>query len=502
MKPLFNSIKLNKPRSNSFDLSHEKKLSLNMGELIPILVQEVIPGDRFRVNTEMLMRLAPMLAPMMHRVNVFTHFFFVPNRLVYSNWESFITGGHDGLEAPGFPTLNYNNTIKSYFEEGNLADYMGIVTSGAAAITHPVTINALPFRAYHLIYNEYYRDQTIQSPVGVTKLDSVDAAEEAVLHSMRKRCWEKDYFTSALNQTQRGAQVNIPGTPTYEATSKVYTSGGSAPTAGAVSAAGDSDLQTVGGVDSRIENIDEINISIQNLRRATRLQEWLERNNLAGGRYIEQILAHFGVMSSDSRLQRPEYLGGGKSPIVVSEVVSTVKEATNPQGNMSGHGLAVGNHHGFNKSFEEHGFIIGICSVLPRTSYCQGIPRMYSKVDKYDYFWPEFANIGEQIIYGKEIYYDGTDGNHDAIFGYTPRYAEYKQNQDSVHGAFRSSLDFYHMGRLFASFPTLSTAFVEANPTDRVFAVEDENETDKLWLQLYHDIKAIRPMPVYGTPTL
>nr|WAE43389.1 MAG: major capsid protein [Microviridae sp.] len=508
MKPLFNEVKIKRVKRNAFDMSHEKKLSFNMGDLIPVYVQEILPGDKFKVNTEVLVRFAPMLAPIMHRVNVYTHYFFVPNRLVYKNWQNYITGGVDGLQTPTFPTIPYNETNRGYFYTRHLADYMGIPTINVSdpPITNVQNINALPFRAFQKIWSEYYRDQTLDTPDGCTDNDTVAAGSEtSATLSDRMRCWEKDYFTSALPWTQRGGAVSIPNTlnpvsaPNITwASSPVTEAINSYPT---ISGTTTGIFTNNGGVATRLNTGNQVDISLINLRRAARLQEWLEKNATGGSRYIEQMLAHFDVKSSDARLQRPEYLGGGKSPVVISEIVSMVKETSNPQGTMAGHGISVGNHMGFNRYFEEHGYVIGIMSVIPRTAYQQGLPRMYSKVDRYDWFWPEFANIGEQAILNKEIYHDpfeATDRN-DGVFGYTPRYAEYRFNNSTVHGDFRTTLNFWHLGRIFSSRPSLNNVFVQASPTSREFAVEDGHH---LWVQLYNKVKAIRPIPVFGTPTL
>ena len=504
MKPLFNSVQLHKPKGNKFDLTHEKKLSCNMGELIPAYIQEVIPGDKFRVNTEMLLRCAPMIAPMMHRVNVYMHYFFVPNRLVWSNWETYITGGVDGLQVPTFPTLTLTNALKAQFGLGTLADYLGIPDHEGQTIIHAPVINALPFRAYQLIWNEFYRDQTLQTAAAITKNDTVAAGTEFTdTLALRMRCWEKDYFTSAMNATQRGSAVVLPSTPNYKSTTTVDFSGNvSAGQAITTGPGGTNDVAITGnGQTLKIKNLNGVDITVNDLRRATRLQTWLEKNMLAGSRYAENTLAHFGVRGSDARLQRPEFLGGGKSPVVISEVVSTVKETSNPQGTMSGHGVSVGNQMGFTKRFEEHGFIIGILSTMPKTAYQQGIPRMFTKADRYDYFWPELAQIGEQAIKQKEIYYSwtGTDTQNNT-FGYAPRYSEYKFNNSTVHGDFKSTLNFWHMGRIFGSEPGLNSSFVQSNPTGRIWAVNDNS--DHLWIQLLNKVSAYRLMPVFGTPTL
>jgi hypothetical protein len=248
-------------------------------------------------------------------------------------------------------------------------------------------------------------------------------------------------------------------------------------------------------------------VTINDLRRSIKLQEWLEKNARGGARYIEQIFSHFGVKSSDARLQRVEFLGGGKTPVVISEVLQTSATqapeiAETPLASMAGHGISVGSTHEFTKFFEEHGIVMGIMSVMPKTAYQQGTPRMFTKFDKFDYYFPEFAHLGEQEIKNKEIYTTNDATYNEGTFGYTPRYAEYKYRESRVCGDFRSNLNFWHLGRIFSSAPNLNSAFVHPDPTtlNRIFAVTDDN-TQHLWCQVYHDIKAIRPMPKFGVPS-
>ena len=315
----------------------------------------------------------------------------------------------------------------------------------------------------------------------------------------------KDYFTSALPWTQRGGEVMLPNEPDYKDFANIYAQGsGKSPitSGGAVSTVTGTPASLNDGNETlKIENIDGINISINELRTAARLQAWLERNALGGSRYIESILAHFGVKTPDYRLQRPEYLGGGKTPIVVSEVLNTSATATEAQGNMSGHGIGVGKSNSFKKYFTEHGYIIGIMSVLPRTAYQEGIPRLFKKFDNLDYFFPEFANLGEQAIRNDEVFYGRTSSEavNSATWGYQSRYSEYKWQPDTVHGDFKNTMSYWHMGRIFGSLPALSNSFIEADPTHRVFAVT-ATTVDKLYVQIYNQVKAIRPMPVFGTP--
>lgn len=512
---IFDSIRVKRPRLNKFDLTHERKMSLNMGDLVPILVQDVVPGDKFRVNTEAMLRLAPMLAPVMHRVDVFTHYFFVPNRLVWNEWEDFITGGREGTTSPTAPFIAPGlSGVAALFDIGSLADFMGlpVEAGGYSSVTDAQSISALPFRAYQRIYDDYYRDQNLEAPIGFSiSGGQQNLSNSQAIMALRKRAWEKDYFTSALPWSQRGAESELPveNTITYREPADVKYLDDTNPVADTPFLAEGSGLMKAAGVDVKIENIDEIagSVTINDLRRSIRLQEWLEKNARGGARYIEQILSHFGVKSSDARLQRAEYLGGGKAPVTISEVLSTTNFDDGaegiPQGNMAGHGVSVGRSNGFKRTFEEHGYIIGIMSVLPRTAYQQGIPRHFSRFDKFDYYWPEFANIGEQEILLKELYYDPTAvaGQGTETFGYQSRYAEYKYAPSTVHGEFRDSLTYWHMGRIFSAKPVLNAAFVKSDPTDRIFSVEDPT-SEKLYAHLLNRVSALRPMPYFGTPTI
>lgn len=523
MAKIFQTLPINRPKSNVFDLSHERKMSMNMGDLVPCMVQEVIPGDKFRVTMEHLIRFQPLLSPMMHRVNVYTHFFFVPHRIVWNEFEKFITGGEDGKQLPVFPHIRQvlaNATAKNLMGVGSLADYIGVpVSNYSAADPISMQVSALPFRAYQLIYNEYYRDQNLTPAIPFSKASGImSGAELDEILPLRKRAWEKDYFTSSLPWAQRGDQLTIPlsgeapiTTDGSQTTFKIKSSGlppsddGISTIMSKLANTTDGDLMFNNtGLETDLSNVSSS--TINELRQAFQIQKWLERSARSGSRYIEQILAHFGVQSSDARLQRPEYLGGGKTPVVISEVLQTsATEVDSPQGTMVGHGISVGNSNTFKKSFEEHGYVIGIMSVLPRTSYQNGLPRHLQKFDKFDYYWPEFAHIGEQDVYKNEIFNDFNSFPDDSgstnhqTFGYQARYAEYRYAPDSVHGDFLTNLDFWHMGRKFTSVPPLNTSFVTSDPTHRVFAVTDPTE-HKLLVQTYVNFQAIRPIAKYGEP--
>lgn len=519
----FQKVKVSKPNRSHFDLSHERKMSMNMGDLVPFYLQEVLPGDSFRVKTEMLMRLAPMLAPIMHRVNVFTHFFFVPNRLVWNDWEQFITGGDYGSAIPPYPVINFDSLVHSeydinqmapYLTNGSLADYLGVPTckTFGGEDFFPV-VSALPFRGYQLIYNEYYRDQNLGDKAYLTTDSVLHPMEQFGLLRMRKRAWEKDYFTSCLPWAQKGEEAALAWNAEVvqnQAIARKVTGGFGDP--------GDIKVQPASGVVTDANNngliLDSVQgvsfdgATINQLRRAERIQRWLERTARTGSRYVEQILSHFGTFSSDARLQRPEYLGGGRSPIVISEVLSTV-EGDNPQGNMTGHGLSVNQNHAFNKTFEEHGYIFGIVSVIPRSCYQQGLHKTWKRRDKFDYYWPEFAQLGEQEVKNHELFfnYGALDSELSEIsqnnetFGYQSRYAEYKYAESSVHGDFKDNMSYWHMGRIFDSQPVLNEEFIQANPTHEIFAVDDPT-VHKLYVQILNDVSALRPIPLFNTPTI
>jgi hypothetical protein len=493
MSRIYEKVGLRRPRYSAFDLSHEVKLTCKMGDLIPILVQEVVPGDNFRINTETLIRMAPMLAPVMHRLDCFIHYFYVPNRIVWPEWDDFWTGGESGNAAPVYPVLDIPTAYRGV---GSLADYMGIPTSGEGGDSagEEPSVSALPFGAYQMIYNEYYRDQNLTGKIQIPSQNDQDYLE------IRKRAWQKDYFTSALPFTQRGPSGSVPIQSSVDE-ALVTATGLPRPVAADLRAESNGDITA--GANPMTLTGTEGSMDINDLRTASAIQRFAELMARVGARPIEALLGVFGVKSSDSRLQRPEYIGGGKTPIVISEVLNTSATATEPQGNMSGHGVSAGNTNYAKIYVKEHGYIMGIMSVLPKTAYQQGINRTFLRRDRYDYYLPQFANLGEQAIKKQELYFSELDpqGNQED-WGFQQRYAEYKYAQDRVAGDFRTTLNFWHEGRIFPQdgvIPPLNTAFVEADPSTRIFA---EQSTDHIWCQLYHSIKARRPMPYFADPRL
>jgi hypothetical protein len=405
-------------------------------------------------------------------------------------------------------------------------------------------------RAYQLIYDDYYRDQNLEeerrqflrapSLSDVSGYTTVDDPDN--LLKLQKRAWQKDYFTSALPWAQkgevdipitlkRGAEVYLdtdgyddkqlivdPSTGSLQPTSlKLFAGGSTGMCTGADSPTAPSVLDPNGTlkVDAEAESG-----TITDLRRAFKLQEWLEKQALAGSRYIETIMSHFGIRGRDARLQRPQFLGGGKIPVVISEVVQHsatsrvevdgVTETTSALGDLAGHAVATGKTASFKYTADEHGYIIGILSVMPETGYMQGIPRHFFKFDKFDYFWPEFAHIGEQEVKNKELFFawnsnmeHGNTNENDSVFGYQSRYSEYKYIPNTVHGDFRGNLDTWHMARKFDTRPNLNNTFIKPgdDTLNRPFAVQ-EDANEHLWIELYHNIRAKRPMPYFGTPRL
>lgn len=593
MANIFNSVSAKTPKRHKFKLNHQAKLTGEMGELLPIFCQDVLPGDRFRIATQQLVRFAPMIAPIMSDIDCYVHFFFVPNRLIWKDWETFITGSKNGKKVseedlPAQPKLRipYSWLNKKFSEVqsgieadekrigGNcsLMDYLQFPTvdkdfapSRDAELYYDV--DELPFRAYQRIFFDWYRDENLSSfddfdvidtedyNNGINEIQAPDAATQrgAILLKLQRRAWKKDYFTSALPFAQKGDDVLIPGSGAglsgfvplqrlkegdSASTSGIYdfridtkTNTGWTPAMydsieiGNVNTStprsvgfliNQKDGSNSGKISFNVENFGinfgDTNISegtIRELRRAMAAQRFLEREAVAGSRYIEQILAFFGVKSSDARLQRSEFLGGSKQPVVVSQVLQTSQSTTeasssdpSPLGQPAGNAVSAGGKYIFDRTFEEHGWVIGLLSVVPRAEYMNGYPRKYMKNDRFDYYWPQFAHIGEQEIKRGELKFDFFSNNprNDETFGYTPRYAEYRFINSHVHGDFKDTLEYWTLVRDFGKAqPLLNEEFITCKPSTRIFAYEEDKlDFNHLWIQVGFNIDALRPLPKYG----
>lgn len=551
---LFTRVKTPNPPVNKFDLSHDKMLTAGMGKLYPVLCQEMVPGDRFRVQSDMMCRTVPLVSPAFGSLKAYIHYFFVPNRLLWDQWEDFITGGEDGTDRPVPPYVTYGDLItdqKNRFSQtknvgqGSLFDYFGIPVvddaSGAGANSTPVSL--LPFRAYALIWNEYYRDQNVDTEENIetNKGGRIALGDNGQFsfwyHQLHRRRWLKDYFTSALPTPQRGpdvmlpiqGQANVQLDPDWQAanagsrTTPIFrdldyaASGAELTQPGMLygSASGGQTRYSFGAdkPDGLAHHLvydpngslsadlaSATAVTINDLRRAIALQKFYEISARAGSRYKEMIMGHFHVTPSDARLDRPEYLGGGVSTINVTEVPQTSATGdVSPQGNLAGKGFGIGRSNRSSFFAEEHGWLIGILSIIPDAVYFQGINKMWNRLNQEDYYWPSFAHLGEQPILKSELYAPFNQDTHDQLFGYAPRYAEYKYSPNTIHGEFRTTLANWTFARKLSS-ANLNSEFLAVPDINNPYAVQDDSDKYLIWIS--HRIDALRPMPYYGTPSI
>jgi len=506
------------PRS-SIRIENAHKTTFDAGYLIPVYCEEVLPGDTFNLKATMFARLATPIVPIIDNLYLESFFFFVPNRLVWDNWQKFCGERASPDDSTDY-VVPWMTTPAGGYAAKTLGDHFGLPTVGQLSSGATVKHSALPIRAYNLIWNEWFRDQNIQIPRVISTGDGPDTTTELYKTRRGKR---HDYFTSCLPWVQKGESVQLPlggsapvisdslgtGVPTFNF-------GGTITKLQSKSA--DDDIRT----EVNTPNLTDMKWSdpqlitdlssataatINQIRQAFQIQKLLERDARGGTRYIELVKSHFGVISPDARLQRPEYLGGGMTPISINPVAQTAPtDATGtPQGNLAAFGQAVAHGHGFTQAFTEHGHVIGMVSVRADLTYQQGLRRMWSRQSRYDFYWPVFAMLGEQAVLSREIYCDGTAADEE-VFGYQERWAEYRYKPSEITGLLRSTdpapLDVWHLAQHFTARPTLSDAFIRDEPPVNRIIATTEQTGQQFVLDAFFRNKAARPLPMYSVPGL
>lgn len=546
-----NSVLLRRPKRNKFDLSRVNKLTCEAGEIVPFFLEECIPDDSFKMATANRIRLAPQVLPLMHQVDVSMYWFFVPCRILWPNWEEFITGGKDGTSEPIIPYFNFGQGGSSQMKTagvGMLSDYLGVPTNAVTATFGSIVANSfnfLPFSAYVKIYNDYFRDENftnelpfelkdgfqvlntnnsdteistaIQAIYGGTAAAPIARSWQRVYGGCFLASWKKEYFTSALPNTQRGPVVNIPLGDTAPV---VFGEAGESITVhprtiGSINmnpATGDQVYD--GSLDTthlytgqqrplQADLSEATNTNIIELRRAFRIQEFLERMNAGGSRLTEMIYSMFGVKSPDARLQRAEFIGASHNPVLVDAIYQTsASQEGSPLADFAGKAISVGGQKPISYYCKEHGYIMGLMVIRPRPEY-QNITRrhwLHGLTGKFDYFWPILANIGDQEIQNRELY--AGNGVSTKAFGYTPRYQEYRFAPSETHGEMQTTLKYFHMNRIFDRTPVLNQQFMNCTPRTDMFAVTDGKVSHHYWCEILIGCQAKRPIPKFGTPML
>lgn len=510
------------PRS-SFKMQKALKTTFDSGFLVPIMCEEVLPGDTFNVNVTMFGRLATPIFPVMDNLHLDSFFFFVPNRLVWNNWVKFMGEQDNPADSISY-TVPQQVSPAGGYAVGSLQDYFGLPTVGQVGAGNTVSHSALPVRAYNLIYNQWFRDENLQNSRTVDKGDGPDTSP-ATNYTLLRRGKRHDYFTSALPWPQKGGNavtlplgtsapvklVSTPGNPlvpgaangafaAYSGTSNGYSTTNGGTVSAVASGSGNlyADLSSATAA------------TINQLRQSFQIQKLLERDARGGTRYTEILRSHFGVASPDARLQRPEYLGGGSTSINIQPVAQTsgtgATGQTTPIGNLAAFGTYLAPGHGFSQSFVEHGHVIGLVSVRADLTYQQGLRRFWNRQTRYDFYFPAFAMLGEQAVLSEEIFCDGSAGDQ-TVFGYQERWAEYRYNPSQITGLFKSTsagtIDPWHYGQRFTSRPTLNSTFIEDTPPlARNLAVGAAANGQQLLLDAFFDISAARPLPLYSVPGL
>ena len=530
-----------------FDRSSSVKTTFNVGDIIPFYVDEVLPGDTFDIKTSKVVRMQSLVTPIMDNIYLDTYFFFVPNRLVWEHWQEF---NGENTQSAWIPTTEYQvpqiTAPADGWSIGTIADYMGIPTGVAN-----LSVNAMPFRAYALIMNDWFRDENLSDPLNVpvndvtqTGSNGDDYVTDVVLGGLPFRAAKyHDYFTSCLPSPQKGPDVLLPlggdaplktlpssemtipkqpvpglvfgdqdsGQPVVELASMSMNFSSHPPTPGSSVTFGWTTPAQPGYGMVPLNLVADLSqataATINQLRLAFQVQKLYERDARGGTRYVEILKSHFGVTSPDSRLQRPEYLGGNRIPININQVLQTSQTSDqSPQGNPVGQSLTTDTHRDFVKSFVEHGFVIGVMVARYDHTYQQGLERFWSRRDRFDYYWPVFAHIGEQAVKNREIYAQGTDADNE-VFGYQEAWADYRYKPNRVSGEMRSSaplsLDVWHLADDYESQPYLSDEWIRENKStvDRVLAVSSNNSA-QLFCDIYVNNRTTRPMPVYSIPGL